>query len=58
VDEYLADEARNRQAAWTGSTVVESTERLKHLPAFIASQEGGEGFAEIAQTILAMRTAK
>ena len=109
MDEYLAEEARNRQAEWTGSTAVGppgqspgrplrlpstslrsaqgdpskislpsgphpergptargrgpsrgvgSTERLKHLPAFVASQEGGEGFAEIAQTILDMRTTK
>ena len=33
-------------------------EHMKHLPAFVASQEGGEGFAEIVQTLLAMRTAK
>lgn len=31
---------------------------LKHLPAFVASQEGGEGFAEIAQALLEKRTAQ
>jgi len=31
-------------------------ERMKHLPTFVASQEGGEGFAEIVNTILGMRT--
>ncbi|MDR1929235.1 MAG: HAD-IIB family hydrolase [Treponema sp.] len=28
---------------------------MKHLPGFIASREGGEGFAEIAETVLAKR---
>jgi len=38
--------------------ILNFAERMKHLPAFVASHEGGEGFAEIVQTILAMRTAK
>ena len=38
--------------------ILHFAERMKHLPAFVASQEGGEGFAEIAQTILDMRTTK
>jgi HAD superfamily hydrolase (TIGR01484 family) len=29
--------------------------RMKHLPSFVASQEGGEGFAEIIETILKRR---
>jgi HAD superfamily hydrolase (TIGR01484 family) len=31
--------------------------RIRHLPAFVADHEGGEGFAQIVQTILDMRTA-
>jgi HAD superfamily hydrolase (TIGR01484 family) len=30
-------------------------ERMHHLPAFVASREGGEGFAQIVQTILSRR---
>ncbi len=33
-------------------------DHMTHLPTFVASQEGGEGFAEIVRTILGMRTAK
>jgi hypothetical protein len=36
--------------------ILAFAERMKHLPAFVASREGGEGFAEIVQTILRMRT--
>ena len=36
--------------------ILHFAERMKHLPAYVASQEGGEGFAEIVQTILTMRT--
>jgi len=32
-------------------------DRIKNLPAFIASREGGDGFAEIAETLLAKRCA-
>ena len=37
--------------------ILNFAERMKHLPAFVATQEGGEGFAEIIQTILTLRTA-
>lgn len=30
--------------------------RMRHLPAYVASREGGEGFAEIVETLLALRT--
>ena len=33
-------------------------DQITHLPAYIASREGGEGFAEIAQTILDGRASK
>jgi len=36
--------------------ILNFAEHMKHLPAFVASREGGEGFAEIVQTILRMRT--
>jgi len=36
--------------------ILNFAERMKHLPTFVASQEGGEGFAEIVNTILGMRT--
>jgi HAD superfamily hydrolase (TIGR01484 family) len=32
--------------------------RMHHLPAFVADYEGGEGFAQIVQTVLGMRTAE
>ena len=32
--------------------VLNFTDRMKHLPAFVASKEGGDGFAEIAEHIL------
>ena len=38
--------------------ILDFAERIKHLPAFVADHEGGEGFAQIVQTILGMRTAK
>ena len=31
-------------------------DRMRHLPAFVASEEGGEGFTEIVETILQHRT--
>jgi HAD superfamily hydrolase (TIGR01484 family) len=31
---------------------------MQHLPAFVAEREGGEGFAEIAETMLSLREAK
>jgi hypothetical protein len=36
--------------------ILNFAEHMKHLPAFLASQEGGEGFAEIVQTILGLLT--
>jgi hypothetical protein len=38
--------------------ILNFAEHMKHLPAYVASEEGGEGFAEIIQTLLRMRTAK
>ena len=38
--------------------ILHFAERMKHFPAFVASQDGGEGFAEIVQTILSLQTAK
>ncbi len=38
--------------------ILNFAERMKHLPAYVASQEGGEGFAEIVQIILTLRTPK
>ena len=35
--------------------ILHFAECMKNLPAFVASQEGGEGFAEIVQTILNLR---
>ena len=32
--------------------VLNFTDRMKHLPAFVASKEGGDGFADIAEFIL------
>jgi len=34
--------------------ILNFAERMKHLPAFIANREGGEGFAEVVETILRM----
>jgi len=36
--------------------ILNFAERMKHLPAYVATLEGGEGFAEIVQTILTMRS--
>jgi HAD superfamily hydrolase (TIGR01484 family) len=38
--------------------VLNFADHMKHLPAYVATREGGEGFAEIAQTLLSLRTAK
>ncbi len=35
--------------------VLHFSERMQHLPAFVADHAGGEGFAEIARTILTLR---
>jgi len=32
--------------------IIHFSDRMKHLPAYVATQEGGEGFAEIIQTLL------
>ena len=37
------------------SNVLHFSERMEHLPAFVADHAGGEGFAEIAQTMLTLR---
>ena len=37
------------------NNVLRFAERMQHLPAFVAEREGGEGFAEIAETILSLR---
>jgi len=36
--------------------IVSFADRMRHLPAYVATQDGGEGFAEIAETILQQRT--
>jgi HAD superfamily hydrolase (TIGR01484 family) len=36
--------------------ILNFADHMKYLPAYVASQEGGEGFAEIVQTILGMRS--
>jgi HAD superfamily hydrolase (TIGR01484 family) len=36
--------------------ILNFAERMKHLPAYVATQEGGEGFAEIVQILLTLRT--
>ncbi len=36
--------------------ILHFAERMHYLPAFVADHEGGEGFAQIVQTILGMRT--
>jgi HAD superfamily hydrolase (TIGR01484 family) len=36
--------------------VLNFTDRMKHLPAFVASKEGGQGFAEITETLLRRRS--
>ncbi|MDP2791190.1 MAG: HAD-IIB family hydrolase [Rectinemataceae bacterium] len=38
------------------ANVIRYTSMMKRLPAFIASKEGGVGFAEIADTLLALRS--
>ena len=38
--------------------VLNFSDRMAHLPAYVASKEGGEGFAEIVRTILGLRTAR
>ena len=35
--------------------ILDFADRMRHLPAFIATQDGGEGFAEIVETILKRR---
>jgi len=35
--------------------VLRFIERMHHLPTFVAEHEGGEGFAEIAETVLSLR---
>jgi HAD superfamily hydrolase (TIGR01484 family) len=35
--------------------VLRFVERMRHLPAFVADREGGEGFAEIAETVLSLK---
>jgi hypothetical protein len=35
--------------------ILNFADRMKHHPAYVANQEGGEGFAEIIQTILSLR---
>jgi len=35
--------------------ILDFADRMSHLPAFIATQDGGEGFAEIVETILKRR---
>jgi len=37
------------------SNVLRVSERMRHLPPFVADQEGGEGFAEIVSAILSRR---
>lgn len=37
------------------NNVLRFVERMRHLPAFVADGEGGEGFAEIADIILSLR---
>lgn len=39
------------------NNVLGFAERMRHLPAFVAEREGGEGFAEIAETLLSLRLA-
>jgi HAD superfamily hydrolase (TIGR01484 family) len=36
--------------------ILNFADHMKYLPAYVASQEGGKGFAEIVQTILGMRS--
>ncbi len=38
--------------------VLAFIDRMHHLPAFVANQEGGEGFAEIVDTILSLRLSR
>lgn len=35
--------------------VLRFADKMSHLPAFVAEREGGEGFAEIAETVLSLR---
>jgi HAD superfamily hydrolase (TIGR01484 family) len=35
--------------------ILNFADRMRHLPSYVATQDGGEGFAEIAQTILKYR---
>jgi HAD superfamily hydrolase (TIGR01484 family) len=37
--------------------ILRFAERMRHMPAFVADHEGGEGFAQIVQAILSMRPA-
>ncbi|MBN1103557.1 MAG: HAD-IIB family hydrolase [Deltaproteobacteria bacterium] len=40
------------------NNVLRFGERMEHLPAFVADREGGDGFAEIAETVLRLRRQK
>jgi hydroxymethylpyrimidine pyrophosphatase-like HAD family hydrolase len=35
--------------------ILHFADHMKHLPGFVASQEGGEGFAEIVRVLLSRR---
>lgn len=35
--------------------VLRFVERIQHMPAYVADREGGEGFAEVAETVLMLR---
>jgi HAD superfamily hydrolase (TIGR01484 family) len=37
------------------NNVLRFVERMQHLPTFVADAEGGEGFAEIVETVLSLR---
>jgi HAD superfamily hydrolase (TIGR01484 family) len=37
------------------SNVLRFVERMRYLPAFVADREGGEGFAQIAETVLELK---
>jgi hypothetical protein len=38
--------------------LLDFADQLEHFPAYVASREGGEGFAEIVETILNMRSSE
>ena len=37
------------------NNILRFAERMQHLPTFVADREGGEGFAEIVETVLSLR---